>query len=124
FHVKPLIRILQSADRYQVLALTRQSIRLFEGNRDVLDEVPLADGVPRTIVDALGEELTEPYLTGSTRTGSGGLMFHGHGSKNETRDKDTERFFRAVDRAVWLHHSRPSGLPLILAALPEHHAVF
>jgi hypothetical protein len=25
---------------------------------------------------------------------------------------------------VWEHHSRPSELPLILAALPEHHATF
>jgi hypothetical protein len=30
----------------------------------------------------------------------------------------------AVDRAVDEHCSRPSGLPLILAALPEHHHLF
>src|SRR5659263_602320 len=35
-----------------------------------------------------------------------------------------ERFLRAVDRAVLEHHSKPSGLPLILAALPEHHHMF
>src|SRR5690606_4293085 len=33
-------------------------------------------------------------------------------------------FFRAVDRAVIANYSVPSGLPLILAALPEHHALF
>jgi hypothetical protein len=49
---------------------------------------------------------------------------HGHGSKSEVIDQQTERFFRAVDRAVLKHHSRPSGLPLILAALPERHAAF
>ena len=44
---------------------------------------------------------------------------------NRTRCRlDAERFFRAVDRAVLEHHSRPSGLPLILAALPEHHHLF
>src|SRR5690606_5289702 len=32
FHTKPLLRILQSADRFQVLGLSRQAIRLFEGN--------------------------------------------------------------------------------------------
>jgi hypothetical protein len=37
---------------------------------------------------------------------------------------DMERFCRAVDRAVLEHHSRPSGLPLILATLPEHHHLF
>ena len=52
-------------------------------------------------------------------------MHHGHGGKTgRGADIDAERFFRAVDRAVLEHHSRPSGLPLILAALPEHHHLF
>lgn len=126
FHIKPLFRILQSADRYQVLGLDRQKIKLFEGNRDALDEIDLAPGVPATIEQALGEELTEPHLTvASYGTGAGGpAMRHGHGSKKDELDKDAERFFRAVDRAILQHHSRPSGLPLILAALAEYHNVF
>ena len=51
-------------------------------------------------------------------------MHHGHGGKKDEVDSDAEQFFRAVDRAVLEHHSRPSGLPLILAALPEHHDLF
>ena len=126
FHIKPLLRILQSADRYQVLALNAHEIRLFEGNRDVLREIDLAEGVPRTITQALGEELTEPHQTvASYGTGAGGpAMHHGHGGKKDEADVDAERFFRAVDRAVLEHHSRPSGLPLLLAALPEHHHLF
>jgi hypothetical protein len=126
FHTKPLMRILQSADRYQVLGLNRREIKLYDGNRDVLDEIELAQGVPRTITDALGEELTEPHLTvASYGTGAGGTpMRHGHGSKKDEVDVDSERFFRAVDRAVLEHHSRPSELPLILAALPEYHTLF
>jgi hypothetical protein len=124
FHFKPLIRILQSADRYQLLALTLRSVRLFEGNRDVIDEVPLDPDVPRTIEDALGPELTDSSLTGSTRTASGNMMFHGHGSRRDERNIDADRFFREVDRSIWIHHSRPSGLPLFLVALPEHHKRF
>ena len=126
FHIKPLMRILQSADRYQVLGLNRREIKLFEGNRDALDQVELAQGVPRTITEVLGEELTEPHLTvASYGTGAGGTpMRHGHGSKKDEVDIDTERFFRAIDRSVLEHHSRPSSLPLILAALPEYHALF
>lgn len=33
-------------------------------------------------------------------------------------------YFRALDRALMEHHSKPTGLPLILAALPEHHHLF
>jgi hypothetical protein len=126
FHIKPLLRILQSADRYQVLGLNRQEVKLFEGNRDTLDAIELAPGVPRTITDALGEELTQPHLTvASYGLGAKGTpMRHGHGGKQDEVDKDAERFFRAVDRAILEHHSRPSGLPLLLAALPEHHALF
>jgi hypothetical protein len=126
FHVKPLVRIVQSADRYQVLGLNRREVKLFEGNRDALDEIEPAAAVPRTITDALGEELTEPHLTvASYGAGVGGPpMRHGHGSQKDEVDIDAERFFRAVDRAVLEHHSKPSGLPLILAALPEHHNLF
>ena len=51
-------------------------------------------------------------------------MFHGHGSRKDEVDKDTERYFRAVDRAMIAQFSKPSGLPLVLAALPEHQPVF
>jgi hypothetical protein len=129
FHTKPLLRILQSADRYQVLALNRNEMKLFEGNRDALDEIAPAEGVPRTLTAALGEELTDPRQTVSAYGGSSGRggqapMHHGHGGRKDELDHDAERFFRAVDRAVLEHHSKPSGLPLILAALPEHHHMF
>lgn len=127
FHTKPLMRQLQSADRYQVLSLSRQEIKLFEGNRDALDEIELAQGVPRTITEALGKELTDSHSTVASYGGIGQghtAMHHGHGGKESEVDGDAERFFRAVDRGILEHHSQPSGLPLILAALPQHHHLF
>jgi len=126
-HTKPLVRILQSADRFQILGVSRQAIKLFEGNRDALDAIEPAKGVPQTITEALGEELTEPHQTVASYGGVGGShspMHHGHGGRESEVDIDAERFFRAVDREVLKHHSKPSGLPLILAALPEHHHLF
>jgi hypothetical protein len=122
-HVKPLVRILQTADTYQILALDRDKIELYEGNRDALDRIELAPGVPRTIEGALGTELTEPYSKVTTQR-AGTTMHHGHGSKKDEVKRDAERYFRAVDKAVLEHHSQPSGLPLILAALPEHQGLF
>ncbi|WP_347273724.1 hypothetical protein [Candidatus Kuenenia sp.] len=127
FHTKPLMRILQSADRYHVLGLNRKELKLFEGNRDALDEIEPVEGVPRTINEALGEELTEPHQTVASYGGVGAghsPMYHGHGGRESERDIDVKRFFRAVDRAVLEHYSQPSSLPLILAALPEHHHMF
>lgn len=127
FHTKPLLRILQSADRYHVLGLSRQEAKLFEGNRDALDEIPLHEDVPRTLTDALGEELTDSHTTVASYGGVGGsqgAMHHGHGGKAAEVDIDAKRFFRAVDRGILEHHSKPSGLPLVLASLPEHHHLF
>jgi len=140
FHVKPLLRIVQSADSFQVLALNRHDVRLYEGNRDALDELELGADVPRTSTDVLGDDLPEPegiahsYGTGPAASGGGsgrgtdgsktGGMRHGHGSKSEVIDQQAERFFRAVDRGVIEHHSKPSGLPLVLAALTQYHAPF
>ncbi|MBN1319740.1 MAG: hypothetical protein JXA87_02760 [Thermoleophilia bacterium] len=127
FHTKPLLRMLQSADRYQLLGLSRQNISLFEGDRDALDEIDPAPGVPRTITEALGGELTEPHQTVASYGGVGGshsAMHHGHGGKDAEVDIDAERFFRAVDRGILEYHSRPSAVPLILATLPEHRQLF
>jgi hypothetical protein len=127
FHVKPLMRILQSVDRYHVLGLNRKEIKLFEGNRDTLVEIEPAQGIPQTITEALGDESTDPHQTVASYGGVGSghaPMHHGHGGEDTEVGIDTERFFRAIDRAVLRHHSQPSGLPLILAALPEHHHVF
>jgi hypothetical protein len=136
FHTKPLRRFLQSVGRHQVLGLSRHRVQLFEGDRNVLDEIALAPGVPATIDDALGDELTDPHLSSSSYGGVGSVhgggfhgsgnmaMRHGQGGKKDEVDGDAERFFRAVDRAVHEHHSKPSGLPLILAALPEYHHLF
>ena len=125
FHLKPLMRILQSADRYHVLGVNRREIKLFEGNRDVLDEIEPAPAVPRTITEAVGEKSGEPPLLSTYSAGAGGPgIHHGFGSKQDQLDSDVERFFRAVDRAVLEHHSAPSRLPLILAALPENQSFF
>jgi len=127
FHTKPLARLLQTTDRYQVLALNLKEVKLFEGDRDALDEIELSSGVPRTITAALGDQLTEPHQTVASYGGAGAgstAMRHGHGGKADEVDIDAERFFRAIDRAILEHHSRPSKLPLMLASLPEHHALF
>ena len=127
FHTLPLRRALQSDDRYHVLGLSLQKFRLFEGGRDHLHEIELGADLPVTIGDALGHELTEPERTVSSHGGLGSgtsPMQHGHGGNGDEADTDSERYFRAVDRALIEHYSKPSGLPLILAALPEHHNLF
>ncbi len=95
FHTKPLLRILQSADRFHLLWVSRHAARLFEGNRDAFDEIALG-AEPDALPDAEGDEI----------------------------DVDTQRFFRTIDRRVLESHTRPTGLPLMLATLGEHQTMF
>lgn len=132
-HTKPLQKYVQSADRFQVLALNLDEVQLYEGNRYQLDKIELEVEVPETMEEALGDELTDNHLNTAFSTGNGsnkvanegtGNVVHGYIDKGEEHNKDAERFFRAVDRAILEQYSKPSGLPIILAALPEHHNLF
>lgn len=130
FHVKPLLRILQSADRYRILGLSRHEAKLFEGNRDVLDEVELLPGVPRTPSDVVGDDRERERSQrhyGKRRYGKAASFkstHHGTDVRQEAIDRDAERFFRAVDRAVLEHYGALQPMPLLLAALPENHHLF
>ena len=125
FHLKPLIRSQQFSGRFQVLCLTQRNIALYEGDHDDLEEVPLKN-VPRTLVEALGDELTEPHYTHSGHTGRGvnAPAVHGHHDNKDEQDIDLDRFFRIIDRAIWENHSRDSGLPLILCGVTRYHDRF
>jgi hypothetical protein len=107
--------------------LNRHEAKLYEGNRDALDPVELTN-VTSSIKDVLREERSPPtQMVGSygTRSGAGGTaVYHGHGPQTDKVEADMVRFFREVDRGILEHHSRPSNLPLMLAALPEYHEPF
>jgi Bacterial archaeo-eukaryotic release factor family 3 len=132
FHIKPLLRIVQSADRFHVLCLQREAVRLFDGNRDRLAPIE-PPGVPLTITAALGNDVAVqrkaqgPFGTSPGETHPAPrppTARPGHPRSGDDAKLDTQRFFRAVARAVWQHVCRPSGLPLVLVALPEHQALF
>jgi hypothetical protein len=80
--------------------------------------------VPRTAGEVVGKEKSkESHLSVWPSTSEGGVYF-GTASTADLLDNEAEQFFRAVDRAILQHHSRPSGLPLLLAALPENQSLF
>ncbi|CAN5517001.1 hypothetical protein BH10BAC6_BH10BAC6_05740 [soil metagenome] len=122
FHLKPLLRLLETTDRYHVLTLTSERVRLYVGDRDGLSEVHLGPDVPLTINKVLGSELSERHFT---RSNSGNTPRSiPHSTIHDEEEIDLERFFRIVDRSITQHASHPSGLPLILVGLPEQVSTF
>ncbi len=111
FHLKPLMRVLQTSDRYHVLALSRSSATLYEGNRYQLDPVGTASTFPhRNHEEEIARSLPGDRLE--------------HQEHSATITQQTESYFRAVDKAVIEEFSAASELPLILVTLPEHQGVF
>lgn len=108
FHVKPLYRYYQESGRFQLLVLGQDHVHLYEGNRFKLEKVDIGEKVPTSMKEALGHELTDDYYM----------------EISQEKENDIRRFFNRVDEAITLHFSRPSGLPLIVAALPENQAFF
>jgi len=131
FHLKPLIRIIQSADHYQVLCLSRNSASLFEGNRDGLEPIELAPGIPTSNDEALtldqgaGDDRIEHVP--SHRRHANEIPSHtqrSYGTDLNSLENDAARFFRAIDRGIMDHHGKPLGLPLVLVALAENQELF
>lgn len=120
----PLIRLFQSLDDYHVLALSKDSFRLFEGNRDKVNEVTFDKSVPTTKEAVLGTLDTENSVTYGTYGSGGGAQYHGHEDTKKVEEEDLERFFRYVDEFVRDNYSMTSDSPLILWALPEYQGVF
>lgn len=118
FHTKPLIRQLQTMDRYQVLCLTRKDVRLLEGDRDQLAEAPM-NNVPRTIYDTIVPEGAPRDVVVETTRGVMHRPF-----TDEPGTANFQRWLRLVDHAIWENHSRLSHLPLVLCAVPENQAAF
>jgi hypothetical protein len=125
FSVQPLLRFVQSADRFHVLCLQRDAIHLFEGNRDGLERMEPA-GVPLTAKAALEQAVTtqRPQARGAEEMPSYQNAPHGVAAKHNDAQLEQDRFFRIIDQAVEEHVSRPSQCPLVLAGVAEHQAQF
>jgi hypothetical protein len=70
FVVTPLLRVAESADRYHVLCLQREGVRLYEGNRDRLDAIE-PPGVPAHLIAAGGDEVRVEH--GASVPGANGI---------------------------------------------------
>lgn len=124
FYVKPLLNAYQTDDSYQILALNKTSFTLYEGNRYGIREVELPEDERKTLKDVVGSFYEDSRTHGVSMGTGGKTMFGGGGDTRDEEAVDRDKYFRWVDRYIHENHSKRTDLPLILAALPEHHAEF
>lgn len=126
FHIKPLILAMSTGMNFDVLALSRNSVRLFRGNGTHLAEAGLGD-IPPSLAEVLRFDDREAQLHshGANRIGTGRVSatFHGHGGAKETDDNDLRRFLRTVDRGV-VELVGKTPPPLLLAGVNDVVAAF
>jgi len=121
FCVKPLFKLYHENQPYYLLALALDDVQLYQGDKYQLQKLDIKDNVPTTMKEALGDELTDNHLHASVVQGTG---LHGYMEKSQEEDIDMDRFFRKIDQAILEHYPIPQDIPLLLAALPEHHNHF
>jgi hypothetical protein len=121
FHLKPLVTALARRVEFDVLAMSRHSLRFLDvtGSRVVEVEVP---GMPTSMAEALRWDDREPQVRShsSARVGRGQVSatVHGQGSTGDARDVDLDRYLHQVDHAVADHRSG-STRPLVLAGVDD-----
>jgi hypothetical protein len=126
FHLKPLVAALGRRVEFDVLAMSRHSVRFVDvtGSRAVETEIP---GLPTSMPEALRWDDREPQLQSHSGGRSGGgqvaAAFHGQGGSTDTRVADLDRYLHLIDHAVADHRSG-STRPLVLAGVDEIVAVY
>ena len=118
FHVKPLLAFL-GGNEFFVLALSQNSVRLFEGSPFGLSAIDDLAGVPRSLAEALKYDDLEKQLQFRSGTSVGGkgerpAAFHGQEAE-DTKDR-LLRYFRQIDQGL-RDLLREEQAPLILAGV-------
>lgn len=121
FCVKPLFKLYHENQPYYLLALALDNVQLYRGDKYQLEELDIKGNVPTSMREALGDDLTDNHLHATVVQGTG---LHGYMEKSQEEEIDMDRFFRKVDQAILEHYPIPQDVPLLLAALPEHHNHF
>jgi len=119
FHIKPLLPLVSGNERFFLLTLAQNGVRLFRGDRSKLEEVEVPR-LPADMPDALRFDDDEKQLQFHTRAPAGAgkrpAVFHGHGVGKDNARTNLLRYARRVDRAIVpLLNAQPA--PLVLAAV-------
>jgi len=132
FHLKPLLQLLSGDGQFYILGLSQNQVRLFQGTRYYIHEIPLKDiqvtdlpdvpNVPNNMAEALQYDDPEKSLqfhTGPSSGGSGSdrsAIFHGQGGGSDDHKDDLLRYFHQVNSGLE-SFLRNEKAPLILAGV-------
>ena len=122
FHLKPLFPLMAFNNRFYLLALSKNRVRLYQGTHYNISEVESTE-IPESIMDVLYDEEEVRSVQHHIANVAGGrhdAMFHGRGVTSDDEDHrahdEIVRFFRDIDEGV-RETLRDEKAPLVLAGV-------
>ncbi|WP_125604592.1 baeRF6 domain-containing protein [Lapidilactobacillus bayanensis] len=113
---------------YYLLALNRNSMKLYFVDNEQISAVDLPADAPIDVPTALGEEKRSgdiSYTSQGRRNGTKeGVTYHGVNTKDEEVTIDWKNYYQAVGTFLREDLNNDAGYPLYLFALPENQAMF
>jgi hypothetical protein len=127
FQIKPLVPLLTSDERFYLLAISQDHVRLLEGTRTDVVDVDLGT-MPESLAEALKFDDPQKQLQYHSRAAPRGTkraaMFFGHGQAHGEDDKDRLlRYFQAIDHGLQ-QLLREQRVPLILAGVDYYFPIY
>lgn len=125
FYLKPLIPLLMGDGRFFLLTLSLEDLHLYEGTREALRNVAMAEPLPRRIEEVVGFDLEETAagFHGQRAGGRGQTIHHGQGDGKDDRKGEILEYFREVDRRV-MEELHGEKAPLMLAGMDHLMALY
>ncbi len=114
YYVKPVLPLFTNNGHYYILAISLNEVRLFEGTRYGVGQMPLPDGIAANMEEAL--RLDGPQKSLQMHSGGGGGMFHGQGPGDEEQKIWIEQYLNLVDTSL-KEIFREQNAPLVLAGV-------
>lgn len=122
FNLLPLAPILASDRRLYVLTLAKNSVRLFDSSRNVIEELPL-ENIPASfdeVVDELPERVVDVRVGSAGTEGTASYQ----GPSGDIDRTVLEKYIRAVGQAVGERLGTARSQLLVLAAVEEYLPIF
>ncbi len=124
FYLLPLMPVFNGDGRFFILALSLSKVRLFEGTRDHVIEIPVEDLLPQTLEETVGSDYEQKSLQFRTgQTGDARGMYHGQGRGSDFRKEEITKHLREVDRSL-MEVLQGHDAPLILACVDNIFALY
>lgn len=126
FFILPLVKALAGNGLFYILALSKNKVRLLEGQRDHLTEVSVPD-LPSNLTSSLHYDPRSPNLQthGGVVHGKArhNTVVHGQGGATDWSKDELKAYFRIIDQAVHPYLSA-SKAPLLLVCVDYYEPIY